>query len=279
MEAHRLRAIRDAQRFLVERAASEEAAYLDRSAAAATKLAVLFAQTADLAELAFAEPTPATIEIARFLTIAAPTSQADLDLVTFDMEKPAKRVEQLAFIAMHLDPLRFPWLGADREPTDEERRAAIAATAGIIARQQGSTDRRSVLGKRLEAATADVVEAAGYTRAKWPSLAPGEYCGATKIHGAEADLIVRLWDGRLLLIECKASLSEVNSYKRVDHEANGKPAKWARSLLGESIVPVTVLAGAMGQKMLAKLREQGMTLIWEHHLAPLVEIVNENRPA
>lgn len=277
-EADRLHAMRDARQFLIDRAATEEESYLDKSRAAATALDELFARTNDLADLASTAPTPINIELARFLAVAAPISSDDLKLVTFGLAKRERLEAQLAFIAQHLDPLCFPWLREGRPATDEERHAAIAATAGIYARQQGSTDRRMVLGRLNEGATAAVIEAAGYTRGEWPLL-PGQYRGEMSIDGTKADLLVRLWDSRLLLIECKASLSEVNSYKRVGLEVAAKPAKWEKALGDEVIVPAAVLAGAISNKTIQRILDSGVLLAWQHNLAALQQVLDANRCA
>ena len=276
-EKDRLRAMRDAQAFLIELAESDEERYRQKFAEAVTLFEGFFARTDDLTDLTKIRATLDAIKQARFLTVNAPISVDDLKLITFDLVKQARQDKQMAFIAQQIDDLRFPWIRLGGRPTDDERRAAIEETARIWARQKASTNRRMMLGRLNESATAATIEDAGYTLGAWP-LEPGEFRGEMSIDGTKADLLVRLWDSRLLLIECKSSLSELNSYKRVGHEVEGKPVKWDKALPNEEIEVMTVLAGAMSKQTIEKIVDKGIRLAWQHDLEPLSELLNENRP-
>lgn len=276
-ERDRLRSMRDAQAFLIELAESDEERYREKFADAVTLLEDLFARTDDLTDLTEIRATQKVIELARFLTVNAPISNDDLKLITFDLVKQPRQDKQMAFIAQQIDDLRFPWVRLGGRPTDAERRAAIEETARIWARQKASTNRRMMLGRLNESVTAATIEHAGYAPGAWP-LKVGEFRNEMSIDGTKADLLVRLWDRRLLLIECKSSLSELNSYKRVGHEVEGKPVKWDKALPNEEIVVMTVLAGAMSKQTIEKIVDKGIRLAWQHDLEPLADLLNESRP-
>ena len=61
-----------------------------------------------------------------------------------------------------------------------------------------------------------------------PNRAPdiGEFCLESALGNHKADLIARLYDGRILAIEAKVSNSVVNSYKRVNHDTVAKVTGW-----------------------------------------------------
>ena len=93
--------------------------------------------------------------------------------------------------------------------------------------------------------------------------------------GTRADFTIGLRE-RLLLIECKASNSEVNSYKRLNHEIGDKAAVWKRSF-GESVIPAAVLAGVFKVDNLEEAQRGGIAIFWEHDVATLFEFVAATR--
>ncbi len=72
------------------------------------------------------------------------------------------------------------------------------------------------------------------------TLAPaaGEFCGESLLglpksdakpdKGRLADIVLRLWDHRLMPIECKVSNSSLNSLKRLNNDAAVKAGTWKR---------------------------------------------------
>jgi hypothetical protein len=98
-------------------------------------------------------------------------------------------------------------------------------------------------------------------------LAPGEFCRQSAVGSTRADFTIGLRD-RLLAIECKSSNSEVNSYKRLNHEVGNKAASWKRSF-GETVVPAAVLAGVFKLENLNSAQSAGIAVFWEHDLETL----------
>jgi hypothetical protein len=87
---------------------------------------------------------------------------------------------------------------------------------------------------------------------------------------------VRLRDGRILALECKVSNSAVNSFKRFNREITDKAAKWRLSF-GDQVVPAAVLAGVYKLENLCDAQDEGVTIFWDHDLAPLVDFVSSSR--
>src|SRR5581483_560541 len=94
--------------------------------------------------------------------------------------------------------------------------------------------------------------------------APGEFCresvlGSPK-EGRKADLIVGLWDRRIMPIECKVSNSAVNSVKRLNNDAAAKAEKWVQDFGQIPIVPTAVLGGVYKLHNLSSAQQRGLTL-------------------
>lgn len=143
----------------------------------------------------------------------------------------ARRV--IETVLLGLDRNRFPWVGEDREPTDAERAAAVTSTAALIATQKVQTARRNTAKDDQEEAVAAVLKLNRYTEVPRRAVSsvshlpdPGEYCRESLFGSRKADLIVRLWDGRAMPIECKVSNSATNSVKRLNNDAAAKAKTW-----------------------------------------------------
>ena len=67
---------------------------------------------------------------------------------------------------------------------------------------------------------------------------------------SEAAVVVRLWDGRLMPIECKVSNSQVNSIKRLTNDAAVKARIWIDDLGRNNVVPAAILSGVFGLRHL-----------------------------
>jgi hypothetical protein len=102
-------------------------------------------------------------------------------------------------------------------------------------------------------------------------LAPGEFCRQSSVGGTRADLTIGLSD-RLLVIECKVSNSEVNSYKRLNHEVGNKAANWTRAF-GQGVIPAAVLDGVFKLENLERAQAAGISIFWERNLQSLTEFV------
>ncbi|MFC6714295.1 XamI restriction endonuclease [Branchiibius hedensis] len=182
----------------------------------------------------------------------------------------------MEYILMGLDRERFPWVGEDREPSESERQAAIVSTAAMFAMRKMETFRRG-RGKAFEKALkVYLAEECGLTEVKATVISNasqgpqiGEFSGESSVVGGKADIVVRLFDGRLLPIECKVSNSETNSYKRLIHDCGEKAQAWVADLGVANCLPVAALSGCYSLGNLNKAQNMGLTLIWSHDFEPL----------
>lgn len=257
----------------------------------------VFEKTHDLTEVSdnIATLTNAERELFRFVSVP-PLSSDDSKTVAAYLaeEEGASAEEALARSVMgNYDPVRFSWLGESRAPSETEREAAIRWTCGLYAIQRLSTINRTRAGHDQEAAVRAVVAACGYTEDSrsgtftmrlLDDMARGTYRKETKLASidsrghqttAKCDVPVRLKDGRLLLIECKVSNSEVNSIKRVERETCGKASGW-RSAFGQSIILALVFDGIVSQVTIAKAQEDyGEYVFWGHRLGDLADFIRQ----
>jgi hypothetical protein len=237
---------------------------------------------------------PALAVAARYLA-APPISSDDLKILagtrslaqTEIRNDPALAATVMETILAGLDPRRFAWVAAGRRPTRAEREIAVQASAALLASQRVQTDRRTIAKKNQEQEVALHLRALPAKLSQVrprpiPNLthapAPGEFCGESNVAGQKADIVVRLWDGRLMAIECKSSNTEVNSYKRLIHEAGGKSEHWLRALGEDQILPSAVLSGVFNLDNLDLAQnDRGLTLFWAHDLTPLGRFVDSAR--
>jgi len=227
---------------------------------------------------------PKLREAARYLA-GPPLSEDDLKILTgaSRLWLPGNLTSVVSVILQALDAERFPWLTEpQRTPTSAERERARLWTAGLLAAQKAATGRRSHLSRKQERAIDDVLQGplrftkvSPRTISSVRDLEPGEYCRQSLVGGTRADLSVGLRD-RLLVIECKVSNSEVNSYKRLNHEVGDKATKW-KLAFGNQAVPAAVLSGAYSLANLESAQRTGITLFWEHDLASFVDFVSRTR--
>ena len=185
-----------------------------------------------------------------------------------------------------LDRRRFAWVIEDREPTEGERRAAVMASAALMAVSRVQTNRRSSGKQQQEGMVKQVLRTSGFvevpsrdisaTLSQAPKL--GEFCGESRLGGRKADLVVRLWDDRVMPIECKVSNSALNSVKRLNNDAAVKAVVWKRDFGLRQVVPVAVLGGVFSMRSLLDAQERGLSLIWSHDLARLTSWIERTRP-
>lgn len=232
------------------------------------------------------------LEAVRYL--AAPPMSSD-DLITL-AEAPSlapkviKADPELAqrIIATVLDGLdrrRFPWFTEEREATEQERASAVLASTALLATQRVNTERRSkaktaqeelvaawlVKAKFKKVMTRDV-----HTLASAPK--PGEFCAESKLGDRKADLIVGLWDSRVMPIECKVSNSATNSIKRLNNDAAVKAGHWRKEFGDTQVVPVAVLSGVFNTLNLSQAQEAGLTLFWAHDLGEMTAWIKTTQP-
>jgi hypothetical protein len=159
-----------------------------------------------------------------------------------------KRIVQVVWSG--LDRRRFPWIFAAREPTAPEREQSILSSAALIASNIVMTARRQDLKSKQEKKVEDALIAAGFKRVRPRKIltlaaAPnrGEFCGESILGTRKADLVVRLWDDRVMPIECKVSNSAINSVKRLNNDAAVKAGIWRTDFGATQVVPTAVLSG------------------------------------
>lgn len=104
-------------------------------------------------------------------------------------------------------------------------------------------------------------------------ISRGEFCaGESIVAGTKCDIPVGLRNGRLLLIECKVSNSDVNSVKRLNREVGGKAGHW-RDVFGQQATTAAALAGVYKLRNLEEAQAAGVMIFWEHDLEPLAEFL------
>jgi XamI restriction endonuclease len=195
----------------------------------------------------------------------------------------AKRV--IETVLLGLDRRRFPWIGEDREPDEGERSAAALASAAMIASRQVMTKRANESKAAQEQAVADRLKEVGFAQTPAPQRVPtldhapgpGQFCGETTFGERKADLLVGLWDGRTMPLECKVSNSATNSIKRLNNDAAVKAGVWIQDFGRLQVVPAAVLSGVYHRHHLENAQDRGLTLYWAHDLNQLTRWIDETR--
>jgi hypothetical protein len=281
LEAARLAAIAD---FVEERSKEGIEPYRSACAESLGLIERLLAATDDLRELATGvalAAEPDLLRIARFLT-SPPTSAADLNTLAgakvagrthLDIDSAMRAAGVLRSV---LDPERFPWTerGSFRPPTPEERRTAMRWTAGLSAVQTIHTARRSGQSGRQQNAVAQLLIELGFERVRPRQISVvgeigrGQFMPESVVVGSKCDVPIGLRDGRLLLIECKVSNSEINSVKRLNRETENKKDTWSHAF-GERAITAAVLSGVFRVQNLRDAQANGIAIFWERDLTPL----------
>lgn len=224
---------------------------------------------------------------------APPISQDDLkvladakSLTKTSLKKSPDLVNRLTSVVRQvLDRRRFSWVTEGREPTEAERYAAVVASAALMAASRTQTKRRNV-GKeqqesRVKAALLDLgFKEVPTRRIPNTSFAPnvGEFCGESFLGSRKGDIIVRLWDQRIMPIECKVSNSATNSVKRLNNDAAVKAVSWRDDFGRRQVVPAAMLSGVYKIHNLVDAQDRGLTIFWAHDLKSLVEWIDKTKP-
>jgi type II secretory pathway pseudopilin PulG len=223
------------------------------------------------------------ISIDDLKTLAETNSLAPARL-TRDPELVARLIQT---IRIGLDRHRFPWVADKREPTTSEREAAVVASAALMATQMVATSRRNEAKQDQEELVRKALRA--YRLRELPGPAhgiptlhhapePGSFHpNETLLGPKKADLIVRLWDGRIMPIECKVSNSSTNSIKRLNGDAAVKAHEWLNDFGKTQVVPVAVLSGVYKLRNLIDAQDRGLTLYWAHRLDDLTIWIESTR--
>lgn len=234
---------------------------------------------------------PHLLEVFRYL--AAPPISADDYKVLADAKSlskghlqssPADVKRLVAVVRQVLDRRRFAWVVEEREPTEAERNAAVMASAALMAASRTQTGRRTKGKEQQEAAVKAALVAHGFKEV--PSRAipnishapePGEFCGESVLGTRKGDIIVRLWDYRVMPIECKVSNSSTNSVKRLNNDAAVKATSWKTDFGLRQVVPSAVLGGVYKLHNLMDAQTRGLTIFWAHDLKPLIDWIGSTK--
>ena len=222
-----------------------------------------------------------------------PISKDDLEVLAECTVAPARLAKNpkeaariVEIIAKAVDPTRFPWIAKKRKPTPEEESSAILASAVLITAQRASTDRRSEGKTAQEAMVKKKLAAIGFAERRVRPIQtlsdapnPGEFSGESLVGSRRADVPIRLFDGRLMLIECKVSNSSTNSVKRLNNDAQVKAAIWHREFGTNQVVPVALLSGVFNVLNLEQAQTGGLTLFWAHRLDQMADFIKATRTA
>ncbi len=256
----------------------------------------LLETTVDLAQFsdhAFEIVTnPRLLEAFRYLA-APPISSDDLKILADCRALSANALRAnptqvqriLSIVRQVIDRRRFPWIVDQREPTEAERNAAIIASAALMAASRAQTNRRSSGKRQQEMALREALLNLGFNESgsrKIPTIAlapaPGHFSGESVFGTRKADLIVRLWDHRVMPIECKVSNSSTNSVKRLNNDAAVKAESWRTDFGRRQVVPTAVLSGVYKLHNLLDAQDRGLTLFWSHAIDQLTAWISKTRP-
>lgn len=235
---------------------------------------------------------PHLLEAFRYL--AAPPISADDYKVLADAKSlskghlqrsPADVQRLVAVVRQVLDRRRFAWVVEGREPTEAERNAAVMASAALIAASRTQTSRRTKGKEQQEAAVKVALKELGFAEVASRTIpnishapAPGEFCGESVLGTRKGDIIVRLWDHRVMPIECKVSNSSTNSVKRLNNDAAVKAGSWKTDFGLRQVVPSAVLSGVYKLHNLVDAQDRGLTIFWAHDLKPLTDWIASTKP-
>ncbi len=195
-----------------------------------------------------------------------------------------RRIVDLVLIA--LDRRRFAWVAEEREPTEAERNAAVLASAALIATQRLGTSRRHESKRAQEQQVEDALLGAGFTKVQTRKVetlpqAPnlGEFCGESYLGTRKADFLIRLWDHRVMALECKVSNSSTNSVKRLNNDAAAKAEVWRRDFGETQVVPAAIISGVYKLHKLQEAQQRGLSIFWAHSLPVMLDWIERTRQA
>ncbi|HVX19224.1 MAG TPA: XamI family restriction endonuclease [Acidimicrobiales bacterium] len=269
--------------------------YSDAFESARQAVATLIEMTVDLTrfdELAVDIVCDADLYTALRYVAGPPISHDDLktladvntDSVNVHRANPHYGAAMVETVMLGHDRGRFPWIGEDRDPTEAERTTAIISTAALMAQRKVMTARANESKDLQEQATAQALVAAGFTGVaprNIPTIqqapAPGQFCHESLVAGRKADLVVRLWDGRLMPIECKVSNSSLNSVKRLNNDAAVKAGHWLAQMGAAQTVPVAVIGGVFNLVNLRAAQDAGLRLFWAHDFQKMIDFINATK--
>lgn len=198
---------------------------------------------------------------------------------------PAMAQRVIEVVLMGVDRARFPWLSENREPTEAERQAAVVATAALLAQRSVMTGRaneskdeqeQAVKNRLIEAGLIEVERRTVHNLSEAPSI--GTFCGESLFGTRKADIIVRLYDGRVMPTEAKVSNSSTNSVKRLNNDAAVKARQWTQEFGTSNVVPSAVLGGVFKLHNLRSAQDSdNLTIFWAHNLDAMVAFIEATK--
>ncbi|MFA9200630.1 MAG: XamI family restriction endonuclease [Cypionkella sp.] len=234
---------------------------------------------------------PRLLEAFRY--IAAPPISSDdykvlADVPSFSPSRlhssPEAVGRLLDVVRQVLDRRRFAWVVEGRDTTEAERTAAVMASAALMAASRTQTARRTKGKEQQESAVKAALRDLNFNEvASRPILNishapnPGEFCGESILGTRKGDIIVRLWDHRVMPIECKVSNSSTNSVKRLNNDAAVKASSWKLDFGLRQVVPAAVLSGVFKLHNLIDAQDRGLTIFWAHDLGALTRWISATR--
>jgi XamI restriction endonuclease len=198
------------------------------------------------------------------------------------------RERMLGVMRLIVDPRRFPWLVECRAPTPTERDAAVLASSALMASQRVQTLRRGDEKSAVEGAVKGLLIGMGWVHdgsrrppgiQKLTTDAPAlrHFVTQSNLGPDNADVVVRLDDGRLLAIECKGSNSEINSRKRLNKEAAQNARAWLARFGSDQVVPAVALQGVFKARYVLEAQDTPMAIFWGHRLDDLRQFLLGSR--
>jgi len=161
----------------------------------------------------------------------------------------------------------------------------VIATAAQIAARRVMTARANESKDAQEELVKAALRTAGFGEVKPRTIntlrtapKPGEFCGESMLGTRKADLVVGLWDDRILAIECKVSNSKINSVKRIKNDAAVKAKLWIQEFGDRLIVPAAVIAGVFHPPNLLSAQYDGLTIWWSHDIDQMISWIARTRP-
>lgn len=178
--------------------------------------------------------------------------------------------------------MRFPWVKKGRLPKKAEIEAAILASTVVASAQKVQTSRRTDERNVLEGAVRGMLLGMGMTAAPIRKISnilkdapqPGQFSERSCVLGGDdADIVLTLYDHRIMAIECKGSNSEINSRKRINKEICQNAQSWYRSYGDETVIVAAALRGVFKPSYLELAQDKGVGLFWGHRLDDLRDFI------
>jgi len=199
--------------------------------------------------------------------------------------QPENAERLLSTIVKGVDPFRFAWLAENREPTADERRLAILASALLHAAQRVPSDRRNISKRVQESTVREHLASIGFagrelkrvrTSAQFPEQ--GVYSlGEVSFGPKRADVIAKMWDDRVIPIECTVSNSAVDSFKGLNDTTIAKLKGWNLAFGESNITPSAVLCGVYSIENVMSAQADGLLIFWAHRVEDLGAFVESTK--